>query len=340
MKTAVVGLEQAKEMAERRDISGSFKVDLGDKKIKFGNEDDAFFLKRGKREYQLQDTSFRSLLTTLELPLALQKKIEGYPDLLSHNLNYMASRKGGAIRALRRGKSIIGFTEPDKIIIPNQDVINTLEEALGKDALVEKFNIGKDSQLDINVANGDTKSKLKVAKGDYFQSGVHIANSPFGIPQQGTTTSVEGYLMRLVCSNGAIGHDTVFKAPTALGDDHNEWLKATVKDAMETTSDVFAKIKDLKDKKIHGDPIVFLSNIFDELRISDRLQNHILYRLGDEGADNMYDLFNHMTYTASHNSDIRANPDIRNRLMRASTHYVDHVQNVCGSCNRPQVTRE
>ena len=125
----------------------------------------------------------------------------------------------------------------------------------------------------------------------------------------------------------------------SLGMDHKSWLKANIKDATSATSDVFVKIKDLRDKKIKEDPIVFLSNIFDELRISDKLQNSILYRLGEEGADNMYDLFNHITYTASHNSDIRANPEARNRLMRVSTHYVDHVQDVCGSCNRPQVSR-
>ena len=63
------------------------------------------------------------------------------------------------------------------------------------------------------------RAKLKVSKGDYFQSGVHVANSPFGIVQHGgTTTSVEGYLMRLACANGAIAHDTVFKAPMQLGD--------------------------------------------------------------------------------------------------------------------------
>ena len=165
MKTAVVGLDTAKEMTERRDISGSFKVDLGDKRVKINNDEDAFFLKRGKREYKLLDTSFRSLLNTLELPLALQGKLEGHPDLMSHNINYMMNSKGGAMRALRRGKSIVGFTDPDKIIIPNQDVINVLEKVYGKDVLVEKCNIGKDNQLDINVANGDTKSQTEGIEG-------------------------------------------------------------------------------------------------------------------------------------------------------------------------------
>lgn len=329
----VVTLDKAKELVARKDVSGSSVIDVSDKKVKFTNDDEQFYLNSGKKEYKVSDTAVKSLLNTLDLPLALATKIQPYPDLMSHNINYIMKNKGGSFRTLRRKDSIVGFCDPSNTVISNSRIIRSLEKVFGPELLIEKCDVGTDGAFDINVA-GSGKSKLKVEKGDYFKSGVHVHNAPFGM----TDTLIEGYLCRLACTNGMIANDQVFKAPRELGDDVNEWLKSNIKEASDITGSLFGKIKKLRDKSFKGDPVVFLSSLFDELKIPERMQTKILYRVGEHGADNMYDLLNHITYTSSHNRTIRTDPQMRNRLMRMSSHFVDHAQEICGTCNRSKVS--
>ena len=270
-------------------------------------------------------------MQNLSLPVSLKNKIENHPKLLSHNLNYMINKSGGEIRALCRGNNIIGFNNPGYTIISNDQVLKSLENVFGDNLLIDKYSIESSGKLNINISNDDKVEKFKAAKDDYFQAGVHLVNSPFTNEQ----TAIEGYLLRLVCTNGSIDNDVVYKAPRRVGDDSNSWLRSSIKEGIRSAGKLFKGIKKLQSKEIKGDHVTFMSNLFEQLEIPEDMQNKILRRVGNKGIDNMYDVFNHLTYVASHDKEIRSDATLRNKLMRLSSHYVHHIDAVCGSCSRP-----
>ena len=326
-------LDEVRAKLEDKDINKTFEFNSSDSNVKLLNEENDYYLKNGKKNYQVAEIAFPSLLNNLNLPLSLKNKIGHHPELLKHNINYILNNSNLGIRALCRGKSIIGFSKPNHTIISHNQVLNSLEKSLGKDVFIDKYNVQENGKLDINITNDSIKNRLKLAKDDYFQSGVHVSNSPYGAEP----ILIEGYLLRLACTNGAIASDAVYKSPNTISDDTNSWLMSNIKNAASSTLGLFKGLKRLKKNKISGDSALFLSNLFEELDIPVSVQNKILHKASEEGMDNMYDIFNHFTYIASHDKDVRVDPDMRNKLMRISSHYVSHIQDMCNSCNRPRM---
>ena len=332
---ALSTINKIREKIEDSDVSKTFTFNTSDNRIKLYSDDerdDDYFLKRRKAEYKIIPSAFPSLMRSINLPVALTNKISAYPELMTYNVNYMMDHNSVDIRAMCRGKSIVGFMNPAHTIIPNSQVLDVIERTMGKDAIIDHYSIENNGLLDLCVRNEEKADKFMITKDDYVQSGIHVVNSPFGYEQ----TSIEGYLLRLACTNGNIDNESIFKAPRQVGDDSESWLRTNIRDAIRSAGGLFKGIKKLRNKEIGSDIAGFMANLFEELNIDESIQNKILKRVSREGADSLYDVFNHMTYIASHDSEIRDDPVIRNKLMRTSSHYVNHIQDICGSCNRPQ----
>lgn len=335
MASSVATLDKLKRLAKRRDLTENFVVHTDDNRVKMVSENDNFIFENNKKEYTIPPFAIDSLLRTMEMPTNMLAKLEDFPDLISHNVNYIMQNRPKSVRALVRGKSVVGFTDPASTVISNRAVLRAVEKTLGSDIFIDKYNFGQNGSLNLNVTHEPSvkdKKKYAINKDDYFNPGVHIFNSPLGNEQ----TEVEGYLLRLACTNGAIANDIAYKAPKQIGDDSNMWLRSNISEASELTHEVFKNIKRLQKKEINGDPIVFLSTLFESLRIPHKLQNKIMSKVAEESSDNMYDVFNVITHIASHDDEIRVAPRIRNQLMRVATHYVDHVQELCQTCSRPR----
>ena len=329
----LIPMDKVRELVGGHDYEKSFNFDFSDRGVQIAYEDENWTFSRNKKEFRVSPIAINSLIGTVELPTAFRKFASSYPDLLAHNINYLLKRKSGASKALRIKNRIVAFAPPDATIIKNDTIVDTIEKSFGSEAKIDKCSVRPDGTTDINVVSSDG-DKLQVGQGDMFNSGVHIQNHPYGVSRP----QVDGYLLRLVCLNGAIGMDEVFRAPTIIGEDPKNWLRASITKARKTTTQLFESIKALSNREIEGNVQDLLEGLYVELALPSKVQDLINRRVGREGAESMYDIFNHFTHVASNVGVVRRDPILRNRLMRASSHYASHVAEVCNNCNRPRLS--
>jgi hypothetical protein len=327
-----ITIDEAREKVGGIDYTKSFLFDYSDRGVNIEYDGEQWSFHRNGKEKQVSPIAIRSLVKAVNLPLAFSRFAESDPKLLAMNVNYLMGKQAGGARALQVKNRIMAFAPPDASIIKNQEVLNAIEKRFGKEAKIDKCDIGVDGLTNINVVSEE--NELKIEKGDLFNSGVHIQNHPFGVVRP----EIDGYLLRLVCLNGAIGTDEVFRAPMTMGEDPKQWLHSSIKKARYTTSKLFSHIKELKGKAITGNTQDLLDGLYIELDIPNRVQDLINSRVHKHGADSMYDIFNHLTYVASNIGAVRREPILRNRLMRASSHFASHIGEVCQNCQRPQIS--
>ncbi len=326
-----IPISQVEEIAAGNDYQRSKLINFTDNNVKIGNEGETFILTNKTKEYIVSPLAMKNVVQSLELPVAMVKKLETYPDLLSHNIDYMIKHKGLSRKALIKGKQVVAFADINATLVRNEQVIKALKTNL-EPLIVDKVDVSPDGTLRINAVQED--SKLIMSKGDVFRSGVFLRNNPYGIMK----TSIEGYLARSICLNGQIDGATVFTAPKVIDAPIPSWLNANIKRAKIVGEGLFTSIKELKSKTIDVDVAEFMEGVFLDLQIPINVQAHILNRILKYGAENMYDVMNAITYVASHYRDVLDDPGLSDRLMRAGGHFAQHVSETCNNCHRAVVS--
>ncbi len=326
-----VSIERVQEIASSNDYKTSKVINFTDRGVKIEHEGESFILTNKGKEHILSPLAVRGIVKSLELPVAMQHKLETYPDLLAHNINYMIDHKGLSRKALIKNKQVVAFADPDATLVKNEQVLESLNEHL-KPLIVDKVDTAHDGTFRINAVQED--DSLKIGKSDIFRSGVFIRNNPYGVNK----TSIEGYLGRLACLNGMIDGENVFTAPRIIDTTVPLWLGSNIKRARDTGEILFNSIKELKNKTIDLDLADFMEGVFIDLQIPASIQARIISRVLKYGAANMLDIMNHITYIASHYKDVLDDHAMTDRLMRAGSHFAQHIAETCGSCNRAIVS--
>ncbi len=330
-KFTSIPIAEVEEIAAANDYQRSKMINFTDKGVNISNVGERFILTNKGKEYIINPLAMKNVVKSLELPVAMVRKLETYPDLLAHNIDYMIQHKGLSRKALIKGKQVVAFADINASLVRNEQVLDALKTNL-EPLVIDKVDIGSDGTLRINAVQED--DKLKITKGDIFRSGVFIRNNPYG----NSKTSIEGYLGRLVCLNGMISGETVFSAPKVIDTPIPSWLNTNIKRARSVGENLFKSIRELKNKTIDVEIAEFMEGVFLDLQIPADVQARILSRIVQQGANNMYDVMNHITYVASHYRDVLNDPELSGRLMRAGGHFAQHVAETCGSCNRAVVS--
>ncbi len=329
-KFTSIPISEVEEIAAANDYERSKKINFTDKGVSISNEGESFILKNQNKEYMIHPLAMRNIVRSLELPVAMVKKLETYPDLLAHNIDYMIEHKGLSRKALIKNKQVVAFADINASLVKNEQVLDSLKKNL-EPLVIDKVDISPDGTLRINAVQED--DKLKVTKNDIFRSGVFIQNNPYG----NSKTSIEGYLGRLICLNGMISGETVFSAPKIIDSPIPSWLTTNIKSARAVGENLFTSIKELKKKTIDVDVAEFMEGVFIDLQIPADVQARILSRIIKNGAETMYDVMNEITYVASHYREVLNDPVLSGRLMRAGSHFAQHVSETCDNCHRAVV---
>lgn len=322
---------EVEKVAADSDYKRSRLLNFTDKGTSIGNQGETFVLTSKGHEYMISSLAMRNIVQTLELPVAMVKKLETYPDLLAKNIDYMIEHKGLTRKALIKGKQVVAFANPNATLVKNEQVLDSLKNNLVP-LIIDKVDVSNDGTLRINAVQED--NKLEVTKGDIFRSGVFIRNNPFGV----SNTSIEGYLGRLVCLNGQIAGETTFTAPKVIDGPIPSWLNTNIKKARSVGVDLFKSIKELKEKTIDVELAEFMEGVFLDLQIPESVQVYILNYLMKNDAESMYDIMNAITYVASHYKGVLDDPGMSDKLMRAGGHFARHVAKACNSCHRAVIS--
>lgn len=311
--------------------SGDYKkgsvVEFGGKKrgVQFDGED---YVLRGKKDRQITESGINYLIKALGLPPALPKKIDA--DILAYVINTKASRTSASLSPILSGRKIVSFVGSGTTLISNEEIVDSIGRTM-REPQFDKVYQGEDGNLSLTVVS-EGKKQMSVTKGDKFVSGVRIVNNPMA----SKSTSIESYIERLVCLNGAIVPQAIWRAPNVINGDTDMWLDQNMESAIKETRTMFKSIKGLREHRIDGNLTDFLANLYEDLKVPVSIRDTITRRAIDKGTDNLYDLFNHITYVASNYKKVRDSDDFSARIMRISGYLANNGSDICAQCNRPQ----
>ena len=332
MTRKLLTLDEVGSHATLLDYDKTKPVDFIGKNEIVDYDNDIFTLKVGKKDFMLTNTGVKSLLDGIKAPNGLMKKFANDPELISYIINRTGMRNGVAGNALIKDNSVVGFSDADEKLISNGDILSVISNKINS-PMLDKFYMNEDGSSGFYVVSQD--DVLKVNNRDRYANGVLILNNPL----KGNSTSVEGYLERLKCLNGQIVADSVWKAGKSITQDPSVWLGRSIQTAMKNSKKTFASIKDLKNHTISLEMATFLESMYRDLKIPVAARDFISRRIMEHGAENMYDIYNHVTYVASNYQEVRDNVVLSGALMRSSGDFANNIESLCNACSRPKFGR-
>jgi hypothetical protein len=169
---------------------------------------------------------------------------------------------------------------------------------------------------------------------DVWSMGINIQNSLTG--DSSAQTSLDGYLFRWWCTNGAIDtHASSGKWSRKTGgqnaEDVYEWARAAVDDVLGGLEGAFDDIQAMTEIPVAGDVNQILRELFEENGIPARNQQAVIANMVEDDQLTMYSLMQAVTSVA--NAD-GMDPREQSRLMTAGARLVHAATDRCDSCHR------
>jgi hypothetical protein len=168
---------------------------------------------------------------------------------------------------------------------------------------------------------------------DTWSTGVQILNSLIGASQ----TSIDGYMFRYWCSNGAIdiaANSASKWSRRSGGQDENdvmEWARAAVDDVLGGLEATLDKVQAMTEMNIEGNAMAVLEEVFNTYRIPGQARQLVLANMVDEDNLTMYALMQAITAAANH-PDV--NPQHILGLLEAGGALPHQAADRCDSCQR------
>ena len=326
-KRSLMTLDDVRKLTVDK-YSKSPTLDLSAKKNSIDYDGEQFILKNGKKTKRISMTGINNLVKVLNLPSSLPNKLVSDPDLMKYILNERSKKANMLFRTLDKSDSVVSFINNEEDIITNSELIESVGNAI-KAPMFDKVHINNDNISSFTIVS--TKGKDLRVGNDKFYNGVRVENNPL----RSASTKIESYLERLICLNGQIAPAVYWSAPKHIKGEVEGWVQESVEKAMDVGRGMFKSIEKLADNKIDANLMDFLETMYDQLKVPENVRDLITRRIVKEGAENMYDIFNHITYVASNYKAIREDDALSARLMRIGGHFAQHIQDICNSCNRP-----
>ena len=328
-KRALMTMDEISDAIDLNDYKASKPIDFSVKKNRFDYDGDEFVLITGNKEKRITPSGIKNLMYSVDLPSSLPNKMKTEPELMAKLINGWAENKGLYMRSLSRRNSVVSFVDNDQTLISNNEILAAAKSAL-KEPLFDTVHTGDDGKSMFSIVS-EAGKKMNIGKNDRFLGGIRVENNPL----RSRSTKIESYLERLVCLNGQISTSAHWSAPRNIEDDVSSWLTSSITYARNESESMFKSIANLADKVIDANMMDFLENMYEQLKVPEKVRDLISRRVAKEGAKTLYDLFNHITYVASNYRALREDPELSARLMRIGGHFAEHIEETCQSCNRP-----
>ena len=255
------------------------------------------------------------------------------PSLTVPHLNYWLQNKGMAQLSLAaeevedQGNVVKLFSRGGIKPVSNDKILEAVSERWGNNLLVH--HVSHDLfNTTFSVVSPDVQEE--VAVGDAVRMGVTIDNS-YALEHPLT---VSAYIHRLICTNGMISADNVYRySYTGGSEGSDDWLKQVIDAAFDQADAEVERLRHLKETKFDGHLSDALGSVFAEFGVPVNVRSRITDMVMDTKVENLYDLLNTVTYVASNNEEILDDPRLVRRLMRIGGRMSAHPE-ICGECYR------
>lgn len=292
---------------------------------KFRPDGDKLTVKQGRSTFDVTPRVMDQLANITPMPSSYMKRCDA--ELLATNLNHWIPTLG-TLRLNTKGGELIALGNPRVPAVHPERVGAKLASVVGDQCKLDRAH-GSLDWIDLYVVGA---KRDHVKKGDWVEAGLHVGFSPIGI----ANPLAEGYVRRLVCTNGATVHKGVYVFKYGDGDGGEDdgvsstsvwqWFNTAMKEAYKSFPKEIGRLRDMTKQRVNPSQVV--AQVTQGLpRNAARL---IEARMMDESPRTMYDVYNIITYVASHNID---NPNIVNNMFhRAGQLDSDHRN--CPVCRR------
>jgi len=275
------------------------------------------------RDYALSETAVQQLAKMCRIPKEYALRCP--PHLLVPQLNWWTQGARETARLVISNDKVITLANPHDIWCPTQYLLDGVEKGMGEVIDYEHFS----HSLEYTSLALLGEKQTEVVRGDIINGGIRLEHSLLGV----YPTAITGFVNRLVCTNGAVSSEIVSKwsqKQTGGVPDIVRWAEEIAAEAWARIDGYMEKVKALVDVRLNGFTSHTLNDILDTYHIPGEVRDAIIDRVVDEGAHNLYDIFNAITYVASHDVE---DPRAAGRLMLIGGNLADN-QEICPHCHR------
>lgn len=245
--------------------------------------------------------------------------------LAAANLNYWrrVSYKG-THKFLLTDDTILNVA---RILAPDPDpeeVLSCIEKGIGTD-IVYDYVYSNADEVELRVR---TPAETVIKPGDPYSAGLSLRYSQ----TEHIPVTIEGYNLRLVCTNGMIRPDLITKMSRKTPvDEFISWMLYSTEQVWAATTSQFQELLSLSNIKIPTEGrATFVEHVLKEYGIPRIAHQDILDMMLAEPIETMYDLMNIITYVGTHTAHERRT---RRALQSAGGAITTHYE-LCDTCHR------
>lgn len=280
-------------------------------------------------EYQLSRDAFVKASRMCGIPESYVKKFpdEGLP-LLNEHLNYWFRTRDDDMKMLLRGDTVVSFLKPTTDYYSRTHLLELAESHLddgsGEPLLYDHVHNTLDKGTHYSIVS---QKGTFMKPGDLVRGGIQVQDHVLGdLP-----LVVSGYVWRQVCGNGMISQELVAKwSRRSDSSNLDDWFTEAVDACNEAIEGEFQRARELQELPVEKHGAEIIKAIFSEYKISPAMREAITDNVVNEGAENLYDVWNAIT-SAANNADFADNPAMVRTLQSVAGSVAAHPQ-YCPQC--------
>lgn len=260
---------------------------------------------RGKRLLEVEKDNVKDLFRFLHVPPEMMGKLQ--PDTTGRVANELMGKHDHFDLLMRDGK-IIGFrsdtNHSDHALNPER-VLETIGKVIEKPDY-NRVLVSDNQNISLEIVGID---KSAVAKGDVVRAGAVVNFSPLGM----SNPSVQSFVLRLVCTNGATSNDVLREYSYGGGggggrggDGRRQegvwsWLRKGLRDAYQSYGKIVERYQEMvRDEIPEHQRALMLEAMIREAGLNPEARETIRSMAIENPVRNAYDIMNLITYATSH----------------------------------------
>lgn len=249
-------------------------------------------------------------------------------QLTAINLQFWASRLGFTMAPLVRGGEVVSFVRAEAVInVDMLRIVEAMEAVLGDDL---EYHMPHADMDIVNFSISAPKMFEPTKRGDLFRAGLAFQYSP----SDRSPMTITGFNYRLSCTNGAYAIEEIKQSRRHPADDIYGWTKDAAVEVWSYAAYQFNALAQAAATRISGPGVGSLvDEIFRDAKVGGEARQAVEDQLLSEGAENMFDLIQHITYVGTHVEPFNLDAREQMKLFSASGRIAEHTQ-ICDGCHR------
>lgn len=288
------------------------------------------------REYQFTLDAFLEATSFVGLPKTYVTKTPG--SLVQSHLDYWFSSPDRPAKLLNQGDTVLGLAKATLRPFSNVAMLDRAVGAVNRKYGTTEDDIYVDYKMQHSIRRTSMmlvvpEARRAIRQGDDWSGGVTLTNSLTGE----TATTIDGFLFRWWCTNGAISrHNTSGKySRRGAGNDEEQaydWTTRSVTNVLGQMEGDFDRVEALANEPIEGEVNATLNSLFDNYRMPQVQREAIRAEMMEVGDLTMYGLMQAVT-SAANRRGLRQS--VREDLMSIGGDLV-RTQGRCAHCLQVQ----